>query len=87
MKGGDNFSLLELGSWSGLYSLELSARYPRSTIVAIEPNRTVWSRHAALARRRHVRGQQTLCAAVLHEMRVPLHAVSARAHVGRSAAG
>ena len=50
LKGSDNFSLLELGSWSGLYALELSTRYPRSTLVAIEPNRTIWAKHATLAR-------------------------------------
>ena len=50
LKGADNFSLLELGSWSGLYALELGARYPRSTLVGVEPNRTVWARHAALAK-------------------------------------
>ena len=50
LRGADNFSLVELGSWSGLYSLELATRYPRSTLVAIEPDRSIWARHATLAR-------------------------------------
>ena len=49
-RGPDRFSLLEHGSWSGLYGLELSRRFTRSTLVALEPNRTIWAQHATLAR-------------------------------------
>ena len=47
--GRQNFSLLEIGSWSGLYSLEIASRYPSSTLLVIEPNRTLWEAHTALA--------------------------------------
>ncbi len=45
-----NFSVAEFGSWSGTFSLELSERYPRSTLVALEPDRALWSKHASIAR-------------------------------------
>ena len=49
--GRENFSLMEVGSWNGLYGLELAARFPRSTLLALEPNRSVWERHTSLAAR------------------------------------
>ena len=49
--GRQNFSLMEVGSWNGLYGLELAARFPRSTLLALEPNRSVWERHTSLAAR------------------------------------
>ena len=54
-RGGDgdrfpSFSLLEVGSWSGLYSLELAKHFPRATLVAVEPDRVLWRQHVALAR-------------------------------------
>ena len=42
------FSLLEVGTFNGLYSLELAARYPNATVVHLEPNGTLWEPHAAL---------------------------------------
>ena len=50
--GKPTFSLLEHGSWSGLYSLTIGAKYPLSTLVVVEPNRSIWLEHAALARAR-----------------------------------
>ena len=35
---------------AGLYGLELASRFPRSTIVNLEPNRTLWMQHVKLAR-------------------------------------
>ena len=35
---------------AGLYGLELASRFPRSTVVALEPNRTLWMQHMKLAR-------------------------------------
>ena len=49
--GKQNFSLIEVGSWNGVYSLELAARYARSTLLVLEPNRSVWEQHTALATR------------------------------------
>ena len=49
-RGSPTFSLLELGSWSGLYALEVSSHFPRSTVVVLEPNRSVLEEHATLAR-------------------------------------
>ena len=48
--GPDGFSLLEHGSWHGLYALELSAAFPRSSLIALEPDREAWARHSKLAR-------------------------------------
>jgi hypothetical protein len=48
--GKPTFSLLEHGSWSGLFSLAVSERFPRGTLVALEPNRSLWAHHASLAR-------------------------------------
>ena len=42
------FSLLEVGTFNGLYSLELAARYPNATVVHLEPNGTAWEAHTAL---------------------------------------
>ena len=47
--GKQNFSLIEVGSWNGVHSLELAARYARSTLLVLEPNRSVWEQHTALA--------------------------------------
>lgn len=48
--GPECFSLLEHGSWHGLHSLALSSAFPRSTLVALEPDEAAWRRHAKLAR-------------------------------------
>ena len=34
-----------------MYALELAARYARSTLLVLEPNRSVWEQHTALATR------------------------------------
>ena len=39
--GRQNFSLLELGSVHGLYTLALARRFRSATLLALEPNRTV----------------------------------------------
>ena len=36
---------------AGIYSLELAARFPHSTLLALEPNRSVWEQHTTLATR------------------------------------
>ena len=48
--GKRTFSLVEHGSWSGLFALALSAQHPQATLIAIEPNRSLWAQHATLAR-------------------------------------
>ena len=70
--GRQNFSLVEFGSWSGTYSLELSPAFPRSTLVVLEPNRTLWQQHGTLARRLRRRNlvmiQNTLTEGVLEAL-------------------
>ena len=47
--GLHNFSLMEHGSWGGAYALELSRSYPRSTLIALEPNRTICAQQMPFA--------------------------------------
>ena len=46
--GRQNFSLLELGSVHGLYTLALARQFRSATLLALEPNRTVrrWFDHS-----------------------------------------
>ena len=47
--GRQNFSLAEVGSTHGLFSLPLAARYPHASLLVLEPNRTIWMDHSSLA--------------------------------------
>ena len=49
-QGKSTFSLVEQGSYSGLFALAIGTQHPRGTIVALEPNRSIWAQHASLAR-------------------------------------
>ena len=48
--GKPTFSLLEHGSWHGLFSIAVGTEHPRGTIVMLEPSQSMWSEHHKQAR-------------------------------------
>lgn len=48
------FSLLELGSWSGLYAVAIGEQHPQSTLVSLEPDKKLSKKHAEMARARRI---------------------------------